>query len=400
MGVIDRSDERLLTPSFVKLCLTSLLFWGSVIGLNPVLAPFVKDELGGSTIAVGIVASSVGVAAIFSRRWIGPIGDRHGRRPLLIGGALLASLGILGTLLVSSVPLMMPTRFLLGVGQAAFMVGLTTSAMDLVSPLRRGEAMSLVLMFVHFGGASGPLLMSWLRNAYSYDAVWIAAACGAAAAALVASKLRLPAHAPVAPPPPGERTRVIHPLGVWPGIVFALGQIGVIGFLAYAALYAKEVGLGKPALVFAVSSLVVALMRLFGSRLPDTLGTARAGTLALAFMMGGLGLAAAWQTPVGLLVSTAVISCGTALTFPTFVTAAVDVAAENERSVVVSTFTMFGDVSGALGGFVFGAMVALANYPAAFLTYAASAALATFLLHTQLVPSMARARHSDSSIAI
>src|ERR671910_3724318 len=57
----------------------------------PVLPHYVKDELGGSDLEVGIVTGAFAFTGIICRPIAGNLADRRGRKPTVIGGALLAA---------------------------------------------------------------------------------------------------------------------------------------------------------------------------------------------------------------------------------------------------------------------------------------------------------------------
>ena len=83
--------ERLLTPAFGRLAITSMVFFLAMGMTFPVLPRFVRDDLGGGDAAVGLVVGATAVGAIVARPFIGRLGDRRGRRILMTGGALVAA---------------------------------------------------------------------------------------------------------------------------------------------------------------------------------------------------------------------------------------------------------------------------------------------------------------------
>ena len=120
-----------------------------------------------------------------------------------------------------------------------------------------------------------------------------------------------------------------------------LALLGFGGFVAFAALYARELGFERPGLIFALFGAVVVLVRTFGRKLPDRLGARR--TLVLCFVNLAIGLATigAWQTETGLLVGTAIFAVGQALSYPAAVLLAMETSSEAERSAVVGGVTAF-----------------------------------------------------------
>jgi MFS family permease len=151
-----------------------------------------------------------------------------------------------------------------------------------------------------------------------------------------------------------------------PGLLLLLALLGFGGFVAFAALYAREVGVDRPGLVFALFGSVVVLVRIVGRKLPDRLGSRR--TLALCFVNLAVGLATigVWQSTTGLIVGTAIFAVGQALSYPAAVLLAMETSSEAERSAVVGGVTAFVDVALSLGAFTLGAVAALTGYAGAF----------------------------------
>ena len=116
--------------------LAAMLFWFGLTTVLPVLPRFVRDELGGGDVMVGLVVGSLAIGAIMARPQLGRLGDTRGRRLLLVGGGAVASLAMFGHLLVTTEAPLFALRILLGLGQASFMVGVTTMAVTQVTAKR------------------------------------------------------------------------------------------------------------------------------------------------------------------------------------------------------------------------------------------------------------------------
>src|SRR3954470_6392582 len=96
-----RSPDALLTPAFVALTLSDLAYFlagGALIGVTPF---FVTGPLGAGPVAVGVAFGAFSASTLILRPLAGRWTDRHGRRPLLIGGAALFAVLVLGHLLVT-----------------------------------------------------------------------------------------------------------------------------------------------------------------------------------------------------------------------------------------------------------------------------------------------------------
>jgi MFS family permease len=139
------SGDRIFSRPFLILAASGLLFYLSMAATNPVLPRFVKDELGGGDVTVGLVIGSIAISAIAIRPFLGWIGDTKSRRLLIALGAVSTLAGLLVHLVAVNVPILIVGRLFVGAGNAAFLVGITTMALDHVAPTRRGQAASYVL---------------------------------------------------------------------------------------------------------------------------------------------------------------------------------------------------------------------------------------------------------------
>jgi MFS family permease len=356
-------DPRLPRAALSLTVAITFVFFLS-FGLTLVVLPrYVIDELGGGDGAAGLVFAAYAVAAVLCRPLIGRFGDRRGRRPLIAWGGSLCALALAGHVLAGDIPSLLAARLLFGLGHAAVLVGVTTVAIDLAPASRRGEASSYVMVAIQLGVGIGPLVGELLLDRASYDAAWLAAAAATGVTALGAWLL------PSDPAGVGRTTvsgPLVHPAGLRPGMLLGLGMVGFAGFLAFVPLYGPTIGIERVAVLFLLSSGVVAAVRLFAARVPDRLGARQGSRLALGLMTGGLLGMGLWHAPVGLYVTTVVMAAGMAFLAPTLTVAATEAAPTEERTQVMSSFTVFIDLGNAIGPPVLGLIAEASDYPVAF----------------------------------
>ena len=133
----------------------------------------------------------------------------------------------------------------------------------------------------------------------------------------------------------------------------------------FLALRADEIGANAGAIFLAWSAIVLVL-RLFGARLPERLGLVRCVAAAVTAMGGGLGLLWALGSVAGLWAGSLLIGLGIALLYPALLTVTINRTPETARGEVVSTFSMFFEVGGAMGGVLGGAVARTFGYRGAF----------------------------------
>jgi MFS family permease len=379
---------RLLTPAFLALAIASLAFFTAGGLVLPVAPKFAKFALEADSIGVGVAIGAFSVAALLLRPIVGWSSDRFGRKPLLVGGTLLTAAALALHLVAADLAVFVIARGMLGAGEGFFLVASLAAASDIAPEERRGEALSFFTLTLYVGLAIGPPIAELLFAAGSYQAVWVGA-LGVAAVAIVLTIL-VPESAPAirhagdadgaddpAARPPG---RLIHPAGIFPGVIILLGLFGMAGFLSYLPLYTPSVGMQGAALPLAVYAVIVVVLRIVGATWPDRFGAARLSGAALALSAVGLAIIGLVATTVGLMVGTAIFAAGVAFTMPALLALAVSRVPASERGTVVGTTTVFLDIVFGFAPVILGAIADVSSYGTTFLVSAVLAIGASALL--------------------
>jgi len=361
-------DDRLFTRPFAY---TWVATFGSLLALGmllPVLPVYARGPLDVGNLGVGIAVAAGSPTALLLQPIAGRLGDRRGRRPLVVVGCLVLALSIALYVPASSLVAIVALRLVGGVGEALLFVGTATVVNDIAPPARRGEAVSLYSLAVWGGLAAGPVLGELVLRDDSFDTVWLVAAGAAVVAALAA--LRLPETRPADQPVHVGRQPYVHPAALAPGLVLVLSMIGFAGMAAFAPLYARELGLSGAGPVFALNAVIVIAIRSVGRRIPDRFGPRRTATVAMALAATGFAVIAIADSPAGLYAGTAVLGCGQALVFPALMMVVVARAPAAQRSSAVGSFTAAADVGYAIGAISLGAVAGAAGYRAVFVVAA------------------------------
>ena len=152
-----------------------------------------------------------------------------------------------------------------------------------------------------------------------------------------------------------------------PGIVLFLGLCGLAGFTELVPLYVEDIGLDDSRLVFLLYGCLILVVRIAGAKLPDRLGSRRAGSLALIGGAVGLAVMAAWSSVAGLILGTILFAGGMSLMYPAMLTLALTGIDDSERASVVGTVSTFFDLSQGLGALILGGAAAVTNDRGGFL---------------------------------
>ena len=368
MDAVDRK-ERLVTPRFALVVVVGLLYFLSLGMLLPTVPQFVERGLGAGDLGVGIVVGAFSVGAVLLRPFAGRIGDRAGRRILIVGGALIVGIAVAAYHLATGIGVLIAARVLGGIGEAAFFVGAGTMVTDLAPEARRGEVISYWSVAVYGGLAFGPTIGEIVLGGDQFGHVWTLSAVLAFAAAGLALFTSETVDRTAGVGADGERlppAPLLNRSALVPGAVLFLGMIGLAGFAAFVPLYVTDLGMADSRAVFLLYGCLILAIRIFGARIPDRIGPLWAGSGATTAAAAGMFVIAAFATPAGLYGGTVVFSVGMSLLYPAMLMLAITDVPARERGSAVGTVSSFFDLSQGLGAVILGAVAALSGYRGAF----------------------------------
>ncbi|HSL73613.1 MAG TPA: MFS transporter [Ilumatobacteraceae bacterium] len=393
----DRSGaarESLLTRPFLVVTGAALVFFVYIGMLIPIVPLFIEGPLAAGEFGIGVTIAVFALAAILARPFLGRLADRYGRRVLIVGGAVLAGVGGIGSSQVGEFWQLLVLRGVTGVGEAAVFVGAATLIADMSPRDRRAEGASYFSVAVFGGIGVGPILGEAVLADTNFERAFFVAGL----LAFVAAGLALFAPARVEPldevddtiasaAPAAGRRRLIHPAAIMPGLVLASGVAAFSSFAAFVPDYSRSVGLASSGGLFAVYALVSVLVRIFGATLPERLGPRRAVTIALSNVLIGLSILAAFPTIPALWIASVFVGFGMAFNYPSLLALTVNRASDSDRAWAISSFTMFFEVGSVVGGLLIGAFAEAVGKQLGFLGGAMFCVVGLYLLRIRLVPA-------------
>jgi len=233
-------------PKRAGLVLGTLILVAGVANLNLAVAnvalPDIGKDFDASQVSLDLIAVGYSLGLAGSVLYLGAVGDRYGRKMLLVLGMALSIPASLLAGFAPSATVLFLARVLGGV--AAGMAYPTTLA--LITALWSGPARtrSIALWSALGGGLSalGPLLSGALLEGFDWGSVFIVTAPLAALALVLAWRL-VPAHV-------NETTEPVDHLG---GIV----SIAMVGSLVLAINLAPEPGEGQTAVILGIVAVAM-----------------------------------------------------------------------------------------------------------------------------------------------
>jgi MFS family permease len=380
-----RSPDPLFTGAFVSLTLSDLAYFtagGALIGMTPF---FVTGPLDAGPAAVGLTFGAFSLTTMILRPLAGRWTDRHGRRPLLIGGAALFGALVLGHLLVTHLVWLLVLRLLMGMAEALYFVAGFAALADLAPPGRAGEALSYNSLALFLGIAIGPVIGQSLLGLGGFPLVWAGIALLLVLATALAT--RVPeTHAPA--PGPRPVTPLIHHAALVPGLGLFTGVAAVAGFLAFASLRSAELGVHAWSVTLALFGIVVVTCRVVFATLPDRVPAMRLAAASLGAAALGLLITAVVSAAWGVFLGATVLAVGTAFLTPAIFAAIFSRVPESQRGSAAGTASVFIDLGFSGGPVVFGLVAGAADIPAAFGVGAAVAAGGGVLLAFRREPGV------------
>ena len=118
------------------------------------VAPSIIREWGVSRAAMGPVFGTSLIGMMLGSLILGPVADRIGRRPVLIGATLFLSVCMFATSFASTLPQLLAFRFITGVGLG----GIMGNAIALVSEYSPTRKRATLMMWVSCGFTGGAVL--------------------------------------------------------------------------------------------------------------------------------------------------------------------------------------------------------------------------------------------------
>jgi MFS family permease len=367
--------ERILTPQFVRLWIGGFAQFLSFFLLLPAL-PVYARTLGIPESRIGLLTGAFPLAAMLIRPVAGWAADRYGRRPFLLGGALVFAVSSALYAVSGTLPGLMLVRGLHGCGMGLYPTGGMAMAADLAPPARRGYVMGLVGIAANVALAIGPAAGLLVVDRWGFG--WLfAVSTGMALVALVLAlgqpeTLAAPVRVPLALGSAFSQV-ALYPCAI---VLCLMSTYGVQS--TFLPLYAVTRG-AHAGVFFTVMACAVILSRGIGGGLSDRVGRAPVAAVGTACVTAAMGFVTLGSGSWALVVSGVLYGLGLGAAQPALIAWCVDLASPTERGKVMGTFYTALELGIATGAIGAGFLVAQTGYTTLFLVSAGVALAASGL---------------------
>jgi MFS family permease len=333
-----------------------------MVGLTMIipLLPFYATNLGASATTVGLLVSAFSVAQLAVAPLWGRFSDHYGRRPAILAGLLLTGGAYVIFAFAGSVPVLLLSRLMQGLGGGTIGV-VQAYVADVSTPEQRTKSLGWLSAVTSLGAVAGPAFGSLMISIGGRPAPGLAAAGLALLVAGFAARfLAEPAQVRTTgshaiSSPTGPRQAITRVLSHWYepasrliwiytiGIGAFYGTIQVVPLLLMKRLNVTEQNIGY--FVMYLGGMGVVVRSLLLGRMVDWLGEARLSRLGLVLLAAGLFCTGVGAHPGIIYLGFTLMPLGTAFLFPCITGLLSRVVPGKERGLYMGVQHTFGGVS-------------------------------------------------------
>jgi len=388
-----RLGIRANLPQFALLVLVNA-FVGAMVGVERSVLPLSAEVEYGVEAHVALLSfvAAFGLSKATANYAAGRLGDRFGRRPVLVGGWLLA-------LPVPPLLAWAPTwgwvgaaNVLLGISQGLTWSTTVVMKIDLAGPRRRGLAMGINEFAGYLAVGLSALAAGYVAERYGLRPApyLLAAAFAVAGVGLSAALVRETsghvavehAQAPAVAERPSARRLFVHTAWSDPTLSSAC-QAGLVNnandalaWGLFPVLFAAAgLSVGRIGVLAALYPVVWAAGQIPAGLLSDRIGRKPLIVWGMLIQAAAIALVAAGDTFFVYAVATVLLGLGTALVYPTLLAAVGDAASPTWRAEAVGIYRLFRDLGYVAGAVAAGVVADAAGVVAAVVALAAATAL-------------------------
>lgn len=386
---------KLWNRNFILACTGNFLLFFAFYLLVPILPIYLAETFSASKSAIGVILALYSLTALMIRPFSGFIVDSFPRKQVLMLCFFLFFAFFAGYLAAGTLLLFAIIRAMHGFSFGAVSVSMTTVAIDVMPPERRGSGIAYYGVANNLSMCIGPMTAMYMHQCgASYDLIFALALIAAGIGLAIESGIKVRNR---------ELVKDKEPLSLdrfWLGIawresfnlIFVSFSYGLL--TTFLAIYGKEElsiegGSGTFFLLFAIGIIV---SRLAASHWINKGKITINITVGTAILVVGYLMFALWTDIEGYYSSAIIIGLGQGMFLPACQTIFINLAPNSKRGTANSTYLTSWDVGAGIGILAGGAIVDHWGYSAAFLSSAISVAVALVLFQLFTAPHFQRCR--------
>lgn len=333
-----QAEQRMYTPKFILICLSSLFFSASFNMLIPEL-PSYLSSLGGAKY-IGLIIALFTLTAGVSRPFSGRLTDTIGRKPVMLFGALVCLVCGFFYPILTTVYGFLLLRLFHGFSTGFTPTAASTFVSDVVPHKRLGEAMGIHGIAFSTGLALGPALGSLIKLYFSYSMLFYSSSLMAFLALVFIINLK-------------ETLQNVQPFQ-WRVLKISKKEIiakeaipaAVINFLAYTSFgviltlipdWTESVGILNKGTFFIIFTIFSLLVRVVAGRLSDRYGRIQVIGVGLSLLVIALLYIGCFNSKSGLMVGAGLYGLAMGVVTPAIHAWTVDLSLTGKKGNAMAT---------------------------------------------------------------
>jgi MFS family permease len=331
----------------LMLLVTIGVFFSSFYILLPVLPVYVH-YLGGTQLEIGITIGIFTVSSVLIRPFVGKYTDTHGRKPMLLLGAVIFLISPFLYMGVSTVFQVILVRIIHGMGIATFTTSAVTMIADISPDTRRGEAFGAFGLAAMVALSGAPAAGTLIHTACSFSAVFLIGGILGGFSLVLSFLVAETFHHPA------ESIKNSVEKAYIPSIIIFLCTVTYGSIVAFLPFFASNIpAFGLYYTAYAVSSIAV---RIPVGRISDRIGYTHVIIPGLIIVSAALLVLSQAHKLSLLILSGILYGIGFSSVYPTLTALLVDKIPRNVRARGLAMFTASFDLGIGVGSIGFGLM--------------------------------------------
>lgn len=351
--------EKLLTKGFLLVCMSALFFWSSVF-FHGTLLPLYLDDHGNSEATIGFIVGSGALAALVGRVLSGWAVDHWGTRMFVFWGAMTWAVTSPFMALTTNVFLLTFFRLIQGFGLAIFLNASLAQMAKVAPDEKKGAAVGWWGITNNLSSAIGPVVAIWVMQDFGWFVAFLTAGITALLSAILGliPTEKMDVNAEVK----NKKFRVISSKAVLPGMVGAALGFASGGYITFAPIIAKDLGLSNVGIYLMVLATAMVLARMTFGPLSDKKGRIWAILPGLVLIIISMILIGVITHPHLALIVPFMFGLGIGGAMPGLIAWTLDRTKATESGLAGSTFYFIYEIGMFFGPFVLGILLEKGNY--------------------------------------
>lgn len=308
--------NRLFTPRFFIMCGFSFAVFLAALQLLPA-APFHILDLGGTTFQSGLFLAFLTYASAFSAPVTGAIGDRLGRRRVMITAALVMAVLSMAYGVITSIPLLLAVVLVHGVFWSSLLAATGAYMVTTIPETRRAEGISYWGLSSVIALAVAPPIGFWV---YRFGWLWLCIGCAMLnlTMAVIAWKLLDDAGQIVAAHPVTHPRDLVDVRAFLLSLTMFLCTFGYGGVTSFSALFAESQAIVPKSIFLTTMAIAILICRPLIGAHADRIGYKKVLVPALALDCVGLTVLSSTSGRAGMMAAAVVFGAGFGIMWPVF----------------------------------------------------------------------------------